>query len=138
MAEQSDLIPAFKNVVEKYWNENGRALLLSNLPPLLEIAAPDYRETLGKKSLRSFISETEDAGCYKLVTHATQRSRVGFIPAGENYEFDQVEAASEAAPGKHSDRRAATLAFLHALKACSPAELAQIEIPVSVLVKLLG
>lgn len=138
MAEQQNLVEALKSIVDSHWKIAKKPLMLSNLPPLLQSVVADFREQMGGRSLRAFVDETSSSGGYKLIKHPTQRAKIGYIPANENFEFTRAETVSEQSVERHVETRSATLAFIQALKILSEEELTQVHIPIAILVKLVG
>ncbi|MDI9694460.1 MULTISPECIES: hypothetical protein [Burkholderia] len=141
MTRRENLIEALKKTAKSHWDINQTPVLLSNLPPLLVGDVPEYKEILGGQSLKRFIKETEGASSqYKLVEHPVQRAKVALLPTGVDYQFPDITETSEAAEQTLvSDRSSekALIEFLKSLKKLSAEDLAEVKIPVSVLVKML-
>ena len=138
MADEQQLKAALKTISDEHWKAHGGPVLLSNLPPLLEPKATGYKQTLGDRSLKSFIKEAgADAG-FKLIEHPTQRAKVALAPIDATYEFPPEEPRTvHRHPGNSGNGQEAVLALLRALGKLPPEELEKVVIPISVLVKLL-
>ena len=134
-----ELTAAIKEISEEYWAEHSFPALLSGLPKKLEAKFPDYRTTLGARSLKAFIKETECVESYWLIEHPTIRAKVGVSPASVTYEFPQEPVRQPKKPAviESSDNQATTLAFLRVLATLPESDLDKIVIPVSILTKLL-
>lgn len=134
--DQGGVVAAVKSISGDHWEKHQSPLLLSALAPLLEQKAPGYRAVLAPRTLKAFINETGSAAGYKLFEHPTQQARVGVAPAAAHYEFPpQLTTPSSTIAARSSQE--ATLAFFRALATLPEADLEQVVIPVSVLVKLL-
>ncbi len=138
--DQSELKTALKSIAEKYWAVYQKAILLSDLGSALakEAGAVDYRTLLEGKSLKAFIKDTGEANGYRLVEHPTQSAKIALAPLDSKFEF--VAVVSEKLPKKSDTvrtRENKALALLEILATLPDAELAQISISVSTLVKLM-
>lgn len=130
------IVNAVKEISDAHWEEKQSPLLLSALAPRLEAKAPGYRAALAPRTLKAFINDTGSVAGYKLFVHPTQQARVGVAPAEADYQFPpELTTPSSAIAAKSSQE--ATLAFFRALATLPEADLGQLVIPVSVLVKLL-
>lgn len=103
--------------------------------------APDYKDFLAGKSLKQFIKETEiEVGSqYKLVTHPSQSAKLGLapLPEGENFQFPETAVTPEQTTVNDRSSEKSLIDFLRALKKLPAQDLAEVKIPVSVLVKML-
>jgi len=147
MADEQEVKTALKKIVDAHWDARKAPILLSELPEKLKEEAPDYKEALGGKSLKAFaMAAGEDFG-FKLITHPSQRAKLGLAPANVDFEFPKEDATQQgvtsAAVGQEGARERGprsqepVLALLRALRALPPEELEKVVIPVSTLVKLL-
>lgn len=147
MANEQEVKTALKKIADAHWDARKTPILLSELPEKLEAEAPDYKEVLAGKSLKAFaLSVGEDSG-FKLITHPSQRAKLGLAPANVDFEFPKEEAmplgVSSPAAGQEGARdrgprsQEPVLVLLRALRALPPEELEKVVIPVSTLVKLL-
>lgn len=132
---QETLIYALEQIVEHHWNTNKQPVLLSNLPPLLMKSLPDYKDILSGRSLKKFIKETE--GKYKLVEHPYQKAKVALIPKNESYKFPELDEKQEQSVIINRNAEKALIEFLKALKKLPEQDQEKVQIPVSVLVKML-
>jgi len=147
MTTEQEVKTALKRITDAYWDTRKTPILLSQLPAKLESEVPDYKEVLAGKSLKAFtLAVGEDSG-FKLITHHSQRAKLGLTPANVDFEFPKEEAAQQddtpPAVGQEGTRdrglrsQEPVLVLLRALRALPPDELEKVVIPVSTLVKLL-
>ncbi len=140
--DQEKLKAEIKLIADKYWAENNKPILLSELGPQLAnlVGEDGYRTQFEGKSLKTFIKDTGEANGYRLVVHPTQSAKIGLVPLDSTFEFESVNPSAEKSPEK-SDRvrkqENKALALLEILATLPDAELAQISIPISALVKLI-
>ena len=138
--DQEGLKAALKAIADKHWSTTQKAMLLSDVAPALANAAgeADYKTLLEGKSLKAFIKETGESNGYRLVEHPTQSARIALAPLDSGFEFTTAtvdKAVKKSAPIRKAENKA--IALLEILATLPEAELAQIFIPVSALVKLL-
>lgn len=141
--DQEGLKAALKTIADKHWGATQKAMLLSDVAPAVaalakEAGTADYRTLLDGKSLKAFIKDTGESNGYRLVEHPTQSARIALAPLDSKFEF--TTAVAEKTPKKSSPTRRTenkAIALLEILATLPESELAQISIPVSVLVKLL-
>lgn len=147
MADEQEVKTALKKIADAHWDARKAPILLSELPGRLTVEVPDYKEALGGKSLKVFaMAAGEDSG-FKLISHPSQRAKLGLVPADVDFEFLKEETMQQgvtsAAAGQEGARERGprsqepVLALLRALRALPPEELEKVVIPVSTLVKLL-
>lgn len=136
MEDQNKVVTCIKTVSDEHWAKQNSPVLLSALPQILEREIPDFRMTLGHRTLKAFIKETGEAAGYKLVEHPIQRARVSVAPAAADYTFPS-EMPLPAKKIAAKSNQEATLAFFRALATLPAADLDNVVIPASVLVKLL-
>lgn len=137
---QEELKTAIKAIADKHWTTNQQPILLSEVAPTLTRIAGevDYRTLLDGKSLKAFIKDTGDMHGYRLVEHPTQSAKVALAPLDSKFEFPV--AVTEKLPKKSnaiSRCENKAVALLEILSVLPEEDLAQISIPVSLLVKLL-
>lgn len=130
-----DLEAGLVTLVHEFWAVNQKPLLLSNLPPLLTSnGLGDYKTVLSGSSLKSFVNRVAGTATFQVVTHPVHKAKVGLIPSGSTYTFTASEAcATTQAPVTRPSRATELLDLLGHL---SPADLENVVIPVSILVKL--
>jgi len=132
---QEKLIDALEQIAVHHWNTNKQPVLLSNLPPLLMKNLPDYKDILSGRSLKKFIKESE--GKYKLVEHPYQRAKVALLPKDESYKFPELDEKHEQSVIIDRNAEKALIEFLKALKKLPEQDQEKVQIPVSVLVKMI-
>jgi len=147
MSTEQEVKTALKKITDAYWDARKTPILLSQLPEKLEAEAPDYKEVLAGKSLKTFALEVGEESGFKLITHPSQRAKLGLAPVDVDFEFPREEATQQvvtpSAVGQEGTRgrgprsQEPVLALLRALRALPPEELEKVVIPVSTLVKLL-
>lgn len=126
----------------EHWKETATPWLLSTVPADLKALGVDYRTVLGEQRLKAFAQERSGSE-FQLVSHPTQRAKIGLIPADETYEFPEeapsLGGASEVSVSRPSapTTTLATLRFLQAISDLPREDLDAIVIPTRVLVKLL-
>jgi len=139
MEQNEKLADALKAIAEKFWEENQKPVLLSNLPPKLNEIIPNYKELLKGKSLKRFIKESGDEFGCKLIEHPIHKAKVAIAPLASAYLFpdetDIPEITSSNAKEGNADK--IIISFLRELKKLSQEDIEKIELPVSVIVKLL-
>ncbi|HHB7052116.1 TPA: hypothetical protein ACN7KQ_003138 [Klebsiella pneumoniae] len=136
---QEQLVTVLGNIAESHWKANKQPVLLSNLPPLLLKSHPDYKETLLGKSLKKFIKDTENVdGCkYKLIEHELQRAKVALLPKSATYSFPDSDKKVETSVINDRNSEKALIEFLKCLKKLPEQDQEKIQIPVSVIVKMI-
>lgn len=141
--DQEQLKSALREIADDHWKNNQKAIFLSDVAPALaalakKAGAVDYRTLLEGKSLKAFIKDTGPSNGYRLVEHPTQGAKIALAPLSSKFEFTSTVA--EKTPKKSDPMRKRenkAVALLEILATLPEAELAQISIPVSALVKLL-
>lgn len=136
MSTNSELDNTLRDIATEYWATHNRPLLLSNLPPLIEEKLQDYKELLRGASLKGYIKGREGACGYKLIEHPMQKAKVGIIPSDIEYKFSPPPVDNPSVRKSKADP-GAIISFLAELAKLPEAEVEKIDIPVSVLVKLL-
>ncbi len=118
--------------VNTFWQSKEEPLLLSSFPMFWK--KDDYEGILDGKTLKQFLQASSE-GCFRIIEHPTQKAKVGLIPFNENYVFSEEIASKDNAQQYNKEK--ILLAFLNSLKDLSDKELDSINIPLSVMVKLL-
>lgn len=136
--EPKSLQKTLMDIAKAHWQANAQPILLSNLPPLLLSDFPDYKKSLGTNSLKQFILESAESSGYRLVEHPTQAAKIGLLPDAESFEFaaSTVTQDIQATQNPRANEKA-LIEFLRALKTLPAKDIAEVHIPVSVLVGLL-
>lgn len=139
MTTRQSLIKSLTGIALMHWETKGVPVLLSNIPPLLLNGEPNYKEFLGSQSLKQFIKDTEieDGAQYQLITHPTQSAKLGLVPLpdGASFKFEESSILEPSISDRSSEK--ALIDFLKALKKLPAQDLAEVHIPVSVLVKMM-
>lgn len=128
---------------QQHWDSHQTPWLISSIPAELKARGIDYRSILGEQRLKAFAQERSGSN-YQVVTHPSQRAKVGLIPAGKTYEFPEEPAPEQPAEREELPKVArvntayATIRFLRALGELEDEDLDSVVIPTRVLVKLLS
>ena len=129
---------------QEAWQENQQPYLLSRLSPDLTKVGVNYKDILGEQRLKDFIRGASDR--IKVVTHPSQKSKIGLIPPDMEFEYDATSALIETkAPppssfsGKGGSLRRSNVVsnFLQLLSELDETDAAQVQIPTHILTKLL-
>ena len=140
MNTRESLIDVLTEIVKDHWKSKNQAVLLSNLPPLFVSNGLAYRDVLGVKSLKSFIEETSNEGAsYRLVVHPSQPAKLGVVPVpdGIHYQFPECNDITESVVIDNRFSEKALMDFLKALKKLPSQDIENVDIPISVLVKMM-
>ncbi len=128
--------------VKTHWEVAKNMLFLADVPSeLREHKHIDYRDVLGEKRLKAFVSETEQAGGYRLVQHPNQKAKLGLVPYEEKFEFpdsEKDETKSKQASHLPSNTRKITLDFLAIVNSLPMSDRLEVNIPTRVIAKLLN
>lgn len=116
--------------------ESKTPYLLSFLSPDLKTEGSSYKDIVGEdETLKQFVVRTGDAYGYKLVQHPAKKAKVGVIPIGEEFTFeDETRASSHNLRESRPD--GVLVDFLKALGRLPASDVDKVVIPASVLVKL--
>lgn len=126
------------------WSKNEMPYLLARLSPDLSRVGINYKGVLGEQRLADFVRSGHSY--VKVVSHPTQRSKIGLIPPDKEFEYVAEPAASEpeiacATPSidrsRSSRRRYIVSNFLQLLSELDDADAAQVQIPTNILTKLM-
>ncbi|RUL78254.1 hypothetical protein [Dyella choica] len=141
MTSKAELIDALAVIAGEHWASQKKPIYVSNIPRALKERFPnlDLQEVLGDLRLKRMIKETESAGNYELIEHPSHPAKVMLAPRSANYKLapennPESQSASQVLHGRNKE---AMLAFFRALSSLPEKELEKINIPVSVIVKLL-
>lgn len=122
-----------KESVSKNWERTGEPFLLSSIGS--KFNKEEIKQHTGGLSITNWIRNNLDSLELKLISHPTQKEKIGLIPKNEkfSYETDEISTTST-----NLTDRELTLSFIELLqKKCTPKELEEINLPLKVLVKLL-
>jgi hypothetical protein len=130
---------SLKEIASSHWTKYQQPVLLSNLPALLASKNSNYKELLNGKTLKQFVIETATNNSYKLIAHPTQKAKLGVVPLpeGNNYIFPDSQIIDKNAFNFDSTSEKTLLEFLKALKKLPEQDIKNINIPVSILVKMI-
>lgn len=133
---RESILDALRKIVEDYWRDNEKPLLFSMLPSFLEREIPGFKNEIEGGSLKKFVME-EPHG-YILVDHPTQKAKIGLIPSGENYIFQDEIPGNKTPKNKDNVRKNENKAItlLRMLSDLPKEDIDKINIPLSVIVKL--
>jgi hypothetical protein len=138
-----ELLDFVAKLTRERWAESRKPLLASFVPPILLAHGMNYREILGPMTkLVSYLTQN-GGGRFKIVIHPQHKAKIGLIPPTENYDFEIEPREPEPnktnlLPSKSRSQKFVVLNFLEALSTLEPSELDKVQIPVSVLAKLLS
>jgi hypothetical protein len=123
------------------WDSQQSPYLLANVSPELKSQGVDYRALIAPQTLKQYVNTLGDR--VQLVQHSVNKARVGVIPQGEAFSFDDPAApAAVQTKGRQAKRahdpRFTVLNFLEALGRLSDEESAKVTIPVQVLAKMIS
>lgn len=134
--KNDDLLKALRAIAEESWASRNEPVLLSVLPKLLsDRLSGDYRETLGSRSLKSFIKESGEKNGFYLIEHPTQRAKLGIAPVGAGYKFPSDDSIMPTVD-EISDQD--VNGFVRILETLTPEEIGRVSFPASFLVRLLS
>lgn len=126
------------------WSKNEQPYFLARLGPDLAREGINYKGILGEQRLADFVRSGHKY--VKVVSHPTQRSKIGLIPPDKDFEFavepvsPESKFASGPSPidrGRGSRRRYIVSNFLQLLSELNDADAAQVQIPTNILTKLM-
>lgn len=126
--------------VHEHWN-------LSRDPFLLSFIGKDYKKDAIKEqteglSIISWINKNSELLSVKIVSHPSQKAKIGLIPKNENFSYQgeefEIDTLSINNNKEIMSDRDLTLSFIALLqRKCTSKELEQIHIPINILLKLL-
>ena len=132
-----------KAIVDTHWQDNERPILLSFLTkPLKEKLGDESYALITKgKSLKEVVKESSEKYGYKLIEHPTQKAKIGVIPIGKTYNFENNDGEKQRKFSRNEktfDDQEIVLSFLKLLQKLPPQELEKVIIPASVITLLLN
>lgn len=129
---------------QEAWEKNEYPYLLARLSPDLAREGVNYKGVLGDQKLADFVRSAP--GQVKVVSHPTQKSKIGLIPPERDFEFPmqpglpEPRTSASSPPSdrnKSSRRRYIVSNFLQLLSELDDADAAQVQIPTNILTKLM-
>jgi len=122
-----------KESVSENWKKTGEPFLLSSIGSTF--TKEEIKQNTGGLSITNWIRNNLDSLDLKIVSHPTQKEKIGLIPRNEKYSYETNEIS---VIRTNLTDRELTLSFIELLqKKCTPKELEEINLPLKVLVKLL-
>lgn len=122
-----------KESVSENWKKTGEPFLLSSIGS--KFTKEEIKQNTGGLSITNWIRNNLDSLDLKIVSHPTQKEKIGLIPKNEKYSYETNEIS---VIRTNLTDRELTLSFIELLqKKCTPKELEEINLPLKVLVKLL-
>jgi hypothetical protein len=120
------------------WDERQSPYYLSYVATDLKKLGVDYRELVGPLKLSQWAASSEVPDTV-LVSHPTQRARIGFVPSDSGFEFDTAEAASEgeSRPKGPNVRTRSLVQFVQTLADLPEDAVADLSVPAKTLIALL-
>jgi hypothetical protein len=101
---------------QEHWDKTGEPYLLSRLGPDLLSQEIDYPSIIKPYKMRPYI-EFHMADVVKVISHPTQKQKIGIIPASKNYKFDEESNKNNiSAPGGYKIPSELWAAFTTPLK----------------------
>jgi hypothetical protein len=127
----------------EHWGKNKEPYLLSYVTPELQALGINYKAILGPgTTLKQFAGTLADQ--LKIVVHPIHKAKVGLVPATSNFVFHAEPTVgpihAEDRPKKkprQPSQRFIVMQFLAALSRLSEEEIKSVNIPVSILARLM-
>lgn len=119
--------------------EDSRPYLLSFTGPDFHDAGIDYQTALCGERLKAFVERTEGENSYRVVKHPTQSAKIGLVPWGVDFQFEDAGAPASRTRDRQDRpmiRGSILVEFLNALSILPESDLDGMVIPARVLVKL--
>lgn len=141
----SDFILSFAaKRAQEIWDKSGQPYLLAYLSPELSDIGINYKDVLGGQRLKEFVESAPER--VKVVSHPVQKAKIGLIPPDKDFEYplepksatgktNSTPASGERSKGGR--RRFIVSNFLELLSELDDDDAAQVQIPTSILTKLL-
>lgn len=142
---EAQLIDFLGERAKVHWEKKGEPYLLSLVSPDLKSDRKTFKDAIGGGSLARWAEGTEQDQ-FKVVRHPVQKAKVGIIPGDKTYDYP-VDDLNEIGGGhrllaevsiKGRSRKPVVVRFLESLSRLDEEDLAKVQIPVSVIVKLLN
>lgn len=139
---ENQLIEFLRSRAQERWEAEHQPYLLSLVATDLRSQEKDYHEAIGEERLKAFVKRTGENGGYTLVEHPVQRPKVGVVPSGVEFSFDDIDESqrldvASGNCGTINERERVVLLFLRALSRLPDPLLDEISISTKVLVRLL-
>lgn len=134
---EAKLIAYIANEAQAAWDNNEQPFFFSNLAPALKKDGLNYRDVTGEMSLVAWASEVNQDQ-WTVVRHPQQRSKVGAVPGDVQFSFEMSDTALGREDPARLRKKPVVIRFLEELAKLDQEELSKVNIPVSVIVKLLN
>jgi hypothetical protein len=120
------------------WDQRQSPYYLSFIAIDLKKLGVNYHTLLGPLKLSQWASSNEVPET-KLVTHPTQRARIGFVPNDSDFAFETAEQMPKpvAQPDSHSARSRALVQFVQSLANLPDSALEGFQVPAKTLIGFL-
>lgn len=139
--KREELIKEVAKIVSEHWRIENNALYIADIPTKIrEAKGVDYKEIIGDERLKSFALDTEGADSYKVITHPRQKAKIGLVPYGVEFSF-QEEPEDDNQKMTHNisrNSRETTLSFLELIDNLPSQEKTSIQIPAHIIAKLIS
>lgn len=145
MDKTSDAILTFAaKCAQEAWDKDQQPYLLARLSPDLVREGINYKDVLGNQRLKDFLRSAPNR--LKMVSHPSQKAKIGIIPPDKDFEYEVMPAlaAAKASPPSPvsersggSRRRYIISNFLQLLSELDDVDAAQVQIPTHILTKLM-
>ena len=143
MSEPVTDLESFKTFLrdraKETWNDRHSPYYLSYVATDLKKQGLDYRELVGPLKLSQWAA-SNDVPETILVSHPTQRARIGFVPSDSGFEFDASEATSEteSRPKGANVRTRSLVQFVQGLADLPEDAIMDLRVPAKTLIALLN
>lgn len=115
------------------WEKTKEPFLLSSIGS--KFTKEEIRQNTGGLSISTWIRNNLNSLELKIVSHPSQKEKIGLIPKKEKFSYEEEETSTNST---HLSDRELTLSFIELLqKRCTPKELEEINLPLKILAKLL-
>ncbi|NNP77041.1 hypothetical protein A7P54_11500 [Acinetobacter sp. Ac_3412] len=119
--------------VSENWQKTKEPFLLSSIGSAFN--KEEIKQSTGGLTISTWIRNNLDSLELKLVSHPSQKEKIGLIPKSETFSYEDDEISINST---NLTDRELTLSFIELLqKKCTPKELEEINLPLKILVKLL-
>lgn len=140
-ATEETLGKFIEKAATRAWEDHRSPYFLSSLSPEFREEGHDYKAVIGEERLKTAVKRLSGRFNFTVVEHATQRAKVGVIPKGEAFEFEEKPTSRRGTTLMAShveERQRITIEFINELGRLPPDLLDGVVIPTKVLVRLLA
>jgi len=142
MTNPTDSIDNFKSFIRdrtrETWDQRGIPYYLSFVAIDLKKLGNDYHTLLGPLKLSQWAA-SNDIPEIRLVSHPTQKAKIGFVPIESNFDFGEhkVSPKSSADANSYHTRSRALFQFVQSLTALPESALEDFHVPAKTLIAFL-